>query len=102
MRHHLLLSPTARLITGCGAAAADATSAGPPPSRYAALGGYGPRRANQILVDPLPPAGADFALPPGALPIVAFDGSQGLIKGHGDVTSPALAWALHQLVVRHD
>lgn len=84
------------------AADADATSAGAPPSRYAALGGYGPRRADQLLIDPLPPAGAAYALPPDAPPIVAFDGSQGLIRGHGDVTSPALAWALHQLVARHD
>lgn len=76
------------------------TSAGRPPSRYAALGGYGPRQANQVLVDPLPPAGSTTAWPVGAVPVIAFDGSQDMIHGHGDITGPALAWALHRLVFR--
>ena len=99
---HLAVRRAADLGEAQIAADADATSAGAPPSRYAALGGYGPRRADQLLIDPLPPAGADYALSPNAPPIVAFDGSQGLISGHGDVTSPAVAWALQQLVTRHD
>nr|AEQ20330.1 hypothetical protein [uncultured bacterium EC5] len=78
----------------------ESTTAGPPPSRFAALGGYGPRQANQVLVDPLPRAGSAISLPPGSVPIVAFDGSQDMIHGHGDITGPALAWALHQLVFR--
>jgi hypothetical protein len=82
------------------AADSESTTAGQPPSQFAALGGYGPRRAAQVLIDPLPPAGFDLALPDGAAPIVAFDGSNGLIKGHGDITGPALAWALHRLVFR--
>ena len=82
------------------AADPDSTSAGAPPSPFAALGGYGPRRAGQVLVDPLPAAGADFALPPGNPAIVAFDGSSGAIKGHGDITGPQVAWALHRLVFR--
>ena len=77
-----------------------ATTAGDPPSDYAALGGYGPRRAGQALVDPLPEAGAEFAMPAGNPPIVAFDGSAGAIKGHGDVTGPQVAWALHRLIFR--
>lgn len=76
------------------------TTAGPPPSRYAALGGYGPRQAGQQLVDPLPPAGTAITWPPGGVPIVGLDGSQGVITGHGDITSPALAWVLRQLVFR--
>lgn len=97
---HLAVRRAADLGEAQIAADADSTSAGSPPSRFAALGGYGPRRADQVLVDPLPPAGSDMALPAGGAPIVAFDGSQGIIKGHGDITGPDLAWALHRLVFR--
>lgn len=97
---HLAMRRAADLAEAQIAADDDSTSAGPPPSRFAALGGYGPRRAGQLLVDPLPAAGSDFALPTIAPPIVAFDGSQGLINGHGDVTGSAVAWALHQLLFR--
>jgi hypothetical protein len=82
------------------AADAEFTSAGAPPSRFAALGGYGPRRAGQKLVESLPAAGTALVLPQPAPPIVAFDGSAGAINSHGDVVSPAAAWALHQLVFR--
>lgn len=82
------------------AADAPATSAGSPPSRFAALGGYGPRQAGQRLVDPLPPAGTPLAWPPASVPIVGLDGSQDMITGHGDITSPALASVLRQLVFR--
>jgi hypothetical protein len=81
-------------------AADTSTSAGPPPSRFAALGGYGPRRAGQVLIDPLPPAGAPYAAAPPDAAIVAFDGSQGQIRGHGDITGEGPAWALHQLMFR--
>lgn len=76
------------------------TSAGRPPSRFAALGGYGPRRAGQRLVDPIPAAGAAYPAAAAGTPILAFDGSQGLISSHGDVTSATSAWALHQLMFR--
>ncbi|MCX5542153.1 hypothetical protein M3A49_22065 [Paraburkholderia sp. CNPSo 3076] len=82
------------------AAGDDATSAGKPPSNFAALGGYGPRRAGQRLIDPMPAAGAPYPDFAPAHPIVGLDGSQGLIGGHGDVTSPATAWALYRLVTR--
>ena len=79
--------------------AAGATTAGDPPSRYAALGGYGPRGAGQSLVDPMPGIGDGYpAL--GSAPIFGLDGSRGLVKGHGDVRTDATAWALHQLVFR--
>jgi hypothetical protein len=74
------------------------TSAGSPPSHFAALGGYGPRGASQQLVDPMPAAGVPY--PASDAPIVAFDGSRDVIKGHGDVTDSAAAWALYQLVFR--
>jgi len=97
---HLALRRAGDLGEAQIAADGEATSAGAPSSRYAALGGYGPRGAGQILVDPLPGAG-DSHLPLGTTPIVAFDGSQGQIKGHGDITGPAIAWALHRLVFRN-
>ncbi len=79
-----------------------ATTAGPPPSRFAALGGYGPRQAKQMLVDPLPAAESTLPWPSSwaDAPIVAFDGSKNMINGHGDITGPALAWALHRLMFR--
>lgn len=82
------------------AAGDEGTSAGKPPSNFAALGGYGPRRAGQRLIDPMPAAGAPYPGFDPAHPIVGLDGSQGLIGGHGDVTTPATAWALHRLVTR--
>ncbi len=77
---------------------AGGTSAGQPPSTFAALGGYGPRGAGQTLVDPMPAAGV--AYPPLVGKLIGLDGSAGLIDSHGDVTSPATAWALHRLVSR--
>lgn len=78
----------------------DGTTAGRPPSNFAALGGYGPRRAGQRLIDPMPVAGAPYPDFDPAHSIVGLDGSQGLIGGHGDVASPTTAWALYRLVTR--
>jgi hypothetical protein len=99
-KFHLALRRAADLgEVQIAAASDDGTSAGKPPSRYAALGGYGPRGANQQLVDPLPAAGAPYPpLPNGAL--IGFDGSNGVISSHGDVRNDATAWALYQLVFR--
>ncbi|MBD8529948.1 MULTISPECIES: alpha/beta hydrolase [unclassified Massilia] len=68
--------------------------AGVPPSRYAALGGYGPRGAGEDLRGPLPQPGMTVQLPTGGSP-VAFDGSEGQIMGHGDVVKPVTAWLLY-------
>jgi hypothetical protein len=80
-------------------AATPSTSAGPPPNRFAALGGYGPRNAGEELVDPFPSAGESYPWLNDAR-IVGLDGSGGQIKGHGDVVNDATAWALYQLVFR--
>jgi hypothetical protein len=81
--------------------AASVTSAGDPPSRYAALGGYGPRGADQFLLDPIRAAGESYGdlsnAPP---PIIGLDGSKGRIRGHGDIAKPETAWALHHLIFR--
>lgn len=83
-----------------GMAADTDTSAGKPPSNFAALGGYGPRRAGQRLIDPMPSAGAPYPAFAAGDAVIGLDGSQGLIGGHGDITSPATAWALHRLMAR--
>lgn len=76
------------------------TTAGKPPSNYAALGGYGPRRAGQRLVDPMPAAGTPHPVVGAGETVIGLDGSQGVIGSHGDITSPATAWALHWLMAR--
>lgn len=70
------------------------------PSRFAALGGFGPRgvpgpRGGEIE---MPAAGTAY---PVDLPseIVGLQGGA-LIDGHGDVTTPHTAWALFQQVAR--
>ncbi|MEO8125155.1 MAG: hypothetical protein ABI633_14000, partial [Burkholderiales bacterium] len=83
-----------------GIAADTDTTAGKPPSNFAALGGYGPRRAGQRLIDPMPAAGMAYPAFGAGDSIIGLDGSQGLITSHGDVTSPATAWALHRLIAR--
>jgi hypothetical protein len=83
-----------------GIAADTDTTAGKPPSNYAALGGYGPRRAGQRLVDPMPAAAAPYPAFGAAEAVIGLDGSQGLIGSHGDITNAATAWALHRLMAR--
>lgn len=97
---HLAMRRAADLGEAQIAADPDSTSAGAPPSRFAALGGYGPRRAGQVLIDPLPAAGDDFVLPTGEPAIVAFDGTKGAIKGHSDITGPEVARLCHRLLFR--
>jgi len=69
-------------------------AAPPVPSMYAALGGYGPRRSEQRLIGQLPEPRQPFDLPRGSAP-VAFDGSDGQINGHSDVTSPYTTWLMY-------
>jgi pimeloyl-ACP methyl ester carboxylesterase len=68
----------------------EAKIAGLPPSRYAALGGYGPQGVAARPVDAVkPPTSYAFGGPG----IVGLRGDA-LIGGHGDVTSRATAWML--------
>ena len=69
----------------------DPVIAGSAPSRYAALGGYGPQGVASTTVEP--------AAPPNEYPFATGKGIIGLhgdsvISGHGDVTSDATAWML--------
>lgn len=76
---------------------AEIAAAGEPPSRYAAMGGYGPRGADQRLISPIPAPGEAFGDLAG-LKLVALDGSADRINGHGDITTGFTAWALHRLI----
>jgi len=66
-----------------------------PPSRYAALGGYGPRRSGEKLID-LEPWPTDYKLTEN-IRIYGLDGTD-KITGHGDVTQPHTWWALYQQI----
>ncbi|HEY3684003.1 MAG TPA: hypothetical protein VGL93_13225 [Streptosporangiaceae bacterium] len=73
----------------------EARIAGTAPSRYAALGGYGPqgtRTGETAWVDALAPD-RRYTVAAGGPRLVAIRGDQ-VISGHGDVTTPATAWAL--------
>lgn len=69
-----------------------------PPSRFAAMGGYGPYEEGDVAdIDVLDPAsGTRYPLDSGA-EVLAIDGTT-RISGHGDVTNPATSWALYNLV----
>lgn len=76
-----------------------------PPSKYAALGGYGPRGAelDWRATDTKLPLGASatetdfYDVGPGAPRVWALNG-RASIRGHGDVVTPTTAWALLSLV----
>jgi hypothetical protein len=78
---------------------------GQPPSVYAALGGYGPRGADEMLINPIQKPGVPYAIRQGVR-IVGLDGSDAVdfptpsqsarIACHGCVANPYTAWALHQ------
>ncbi len=65
-----------------------------PPSPYAALGGFGPRRAGERTID-MPAPGDAYALDP-AVPIYGLRATE-RISGHGDISNPATWWALYSL-----
>ncbi|HEX6871134.1 MAG TPA: hypothetical protein VF163_08555 [Micromonosporaceae bacterium] len=72
----------------------EAVIAGLPPSRYAALGGYGPQgRDAETLVTPPARPPELYPLATTAARLVAIQADE-IIHGHGDVTNPATAWAL--------
>jgi hypothetical protein len=75
---------------------AKIAGAGEPPNQFAALGGYGPRLSSECLLNTIPEPGAAFDI--GDARLVGLDGSEGRIKGHGDVTNPYTAWALRRLI----
>jgi hypothetical protein len=66
-----------------------------PPSRFAALGGYGPRGSGESLIR-IKPLNDRYDLPANVR-IYGVDGT-GVITGHGDVSNQATWWALYCLV----
>ncbi len=73
-------------------------AAGGSPSRYAALGGFGPQDSGAAMLDILDP-GADYDLSGGSR-IVGVNGTR-TIAGHGDITNPSTWWLAYQLATAH-
>jgi hypothetical protein len=67
---------------------------GAPPSRYAALGGYGPAEADAAQTIEMPVPESPYPLAPGGPRILGLRGDK-QIKGHGDISKPATWWALY-------
>ncbi len=65
------------------------------PSRYAALGGFGPREAGERLI-PMQGPPADYALDD-AIEVYGLK-SDDYIDGHGDISNQATWWTLYQQV----
>ena len=72
-----------------------ATAGDDPVSKYAALGGFGPRKAGERFVSILDP-GTPYELDE-AVGVYGVNGSR-TIAGHGDISVPSTWWALNQLV----
>ncbi|HAJ37929.1 MAG TPA: hypothetical protein DCL15_19845 [Chloroflexi bacterium] len=75
-------------------------AAGEPPSRYAALGGYGPRGSGEHLINVLDAAaidaGARYDLS-SLIPIIGIDATS-TIGGHGDYSNLSTYWMLYNLL----
>lgn len=73
--------------------------AGGPPSRYAALGGYGPFGCEEdCKIIPIKSLGDPYDFGPGAPKIYGLNG-QGVIHNHGDFDNDQVWWALFEQVV---
>ncbi len=74
--------------------------AGSAPSRYAALGGFGPQgcSAEECVDIDIMPAGEPYPLGSGVPKLFGVRGDRA-ISGHGDVVNEATAWALYTQVV---
>jgi len=71
--------------------------AGVPPSRYAALGGYGPGGCDDECQEiPIKKEGDPYDLAAGAPKIYALNGSNDAIHEHGDISNEYTWWALYQ------
>ena len=69
-------------------------AAGEPPSPYAALGGFGPRRAGEKLVD-INDVNQPYAVDPGTR-VYGLRATR-TIAGHGDISNESTWWALYSL-----
>jgi hypothetical protein len=72
----------------------EAVIAGAPPSKYAALGGFGPHGADgDVAVVDAKQAPDRYDLAASGKRIVAVRGDK-VISGHSDISNPATAWTL--------
>jgi hypothetical protein len=78
---------------------ARTAAAGQPPSKYAALGGYGPFGRDELVHMMTLPEPGEPILAPAGKRIVGLDGSSG-IPGHVEVANPHTASALLELMQR--
>jgi hypothetical protein len=74
--------------------------AGVPPNKFAALGGFGPgglgegeSKTLEMLSPDLPPPSNLYPRGEAGVRIYGLDGSNGQIKGHGNVATEFTAWA---------
>ena len=74
--------------------------AGVPPSKFAALGGFGPGglEDGESTTVTMPAVAQKYPAADGTLKVIGVDGSDGKIKGHGDVATDFTAWAHLNLV----
>lgn len=70
-------------------------AASEPPSRFAALGGFGPRGANEKLIS-VQDVGKKYELDE-SVPIYGIEATR-TVSGHGDVSNPSTWWMLYNLV----
>ena len=70
------------------------TIAGGPPSKYAALGGFGPQASGETIVDILDPK-QDYAFGAGGR-IVGVQGTR-TISSHGDISNPSTWWLAYSV-----
>jgi hypothetical protein len=67
-----------------------------PPSRFAAMGGWGPQAGPEVFNQDIRlPANGRYSFGGGAR-VFALE-SHGVISGHGDVAQDATVWALYNL-----
>jgi hypothetical protein len=74
---------------------AKIAAVGEPPSRFAALGGFGPRGAGERLID-VNPTGQHYTLDP-QVRVYGLRGT-GSITGHGDISNETTWWALYSMI----
>jgi hypothetical protein len=92
-KHDLPLTKFFHLAVRRASDLGEAVIAGAPPSRYAALGGFGPQGADaDVVVVPARQAPNRYDLATGKR-IIAIQGDD-VISGHSDIENAATAWAL--------
>jgi hypothetical protein len=68
------------------------------PSRFGALGGFGPLAAGAVIERIRPPVGAYDFKPTGG--VIGME-STGFITGHGDISNEATWWLSYSLATAH-